>query len=186
MKKILYLLPLFLVLFAIACASDSENAEIDAKSGASKSVSKGMLKSESDYIKMKLEFDEKRENVIITMSAKTEGWLSVGFEPSRMMKDAEIFIAYVSDGEVTFSHHYGSSSVKHKKIEGSEDYTEILSHSVKDGWVKVKFSRSLDAEGEYYKTFEKGREMRVIYAIGKENNFKSRHIKRGSGTVVVP
>ena len=43
-----------------------------------------------------------------TLEAPTEGWIAVGFTPSRIMKDANLNLGYVQHGEVSMRDDFGN------------------------------------------------------------------------------
>lgn len=51
----------------------------------------------------------------IKLSAKTTGWVGVGFNPTKDMKDANFILGYVKKGKVKLRDDYGSSLRKHSK-----------------------------------------------------------------------
>src|SRR6056297_2548707 len=67
------------------------------------------------------EFSENNE-LYIAIKAPVSGWISIGFEPSRIMKDAKIIIVGLDEDEVILEEHYGNSMISHRKIE--EKYIE--------------------------------------------------------------
>lgn len=75
------------------------------------------------------------DTLFIKLSAPTTGWIAVGFEPARMMKDADIIIGAVSEGEVLIEDHFGlkpTSHIRDEEIGGTNDVT-ILGGSEKTG-----------------------------------------------------
>jgi DOMON domain len=122
------------------------------------------------------------ENINIILSAPTEGWIAVGFNPSRMMKDADILIGYVKNGEVFMEDHFGSGNTKHQAdidLGGTEDITISGGFEEKDK-TTLQFSRPLNSGDSNDRKLEEGKEYKVIFAYGKRDNFKSYHKLRTS------
>jgi hypothetical protein len=68
------------------------------------------------------------ENLAVKLSAPTTGWVAVGFNPTDMMKDANIIIGYVKDGKVEVSDDFGTQPTQHaadSKREGADNVTLI-------------------------------------------------------------
>jgi len=122
------------------------------------------------------------ENLNIILSAPTTGWVAVGFDPSRMMKDADILIGYVKNGEVFMEDHFGSGNTKHRAdvdLGGTEDIT-VLGGSEKEEKTTLKFSIPLHSWDSNDRKLEKGEEYKVIFAYGKKDDFTSYHKFRTS------
>lgn len=121
-------------------------------------------------------------NINIILSAPTEGWVAVGFNPSRMMKDADILIGYVKNGEVFMEDHFGSGNTKHQAdivLGGTEDIS-VLGGSEEGGKTTLKFSIPLHSRDSNDRKLEEGEEYKVIFAYGKKDDFKSYHKLRTS------
>ena len=52
----------------------------------------------------------------VQVSAPTEGWVAVGFDPTRMMQDANFIVGYVQDGRVQIRDDYGSWLTSHSSV----------------------------------------------------------------------
>jgi hypothetical protein len=122
------------------------------------------------------------DDIIIILSAPTKGWIAVGFEPSRMMKDADILIGYVKDGETFMEDHYGSGNTKHQAdldLGGTNDIT-IIGGSELNDITMLNFSIPLHSLDSNDRILEKGEEYKLIFAYGKRDDFKSYHKVRTS------
>lgn len=68
------------------------------------------------------------ENLVVKLSAPTTGWVAVGFNPTDMMKDANIIIGFVKDGKVEISDDFGVQPTQHfpdSKRDGADNVTVI-------------------------------------------------------------
>jgi hypothetical protein len=113
------------------------------------------------------------ENINIILTAPTNGWVAVGFNPSKMMKDADILIGYVKNGEVFMEDHFGSGNTKHKAdtdLGGTEDIT-VTGGSEMEEKTTLKFSIPLHSRDANDQRLEKGEEYKVIFAYGKKDDF---------------
>ena len=64
------------------------------------------------------------EKIHIKLVAKTEGWVGIGFNPSKKMKDANFILGYVKKGVVKVTDEFGTSATGHKtdsKLGGTDD-----------------------------------------------------------------
>ena len=69
------------------------------------------------------------DQIHIKLTAKTKGWVGVGFSPSKMMKDANFILGYVKKGKPVITDHFGISERKHerdKKLGGKSDISHIF------------------------------------------------------------
>jgi hypothetical protein len=106
----------------------------------------------------------------VVVSYETTGWLSVGFDPSRMMKDANIVIGYVDGDTVTISDEYGTGQTAHRadtEIDGSDDL-ENTSGSESGGVTELRFSMPLDSGDSADKPLEPGQSYTVLLAHGPD------------------
>ncbi|WP_020611172.1 DOMON domain-containing protein [Sediminispirochaeta bajacaliforniensis] len=167
MKRVLFILFLaFLILTPLAAATESTR-EI-----AGVTVT---WKAEGEY-------------VLITMSAKTTGWIAVGIEPENKMKGADMYIGYVDDkGAVVLEDHYGHRTFGHKSdvaLGGSSD-VEIIQGTERGGETSITFRIPKNSRDAYDKLLEEGKEYTVITAWGEKDNLTARHKGRGSGRLLL-
>ncbi len=120
-------------------------------------------------------------NLYVILSAPTDGWVSVGFDPTRMMKDANIIIGYVKGTEVVIDDQFGIRTTSHKpdtELGGTNDVT-ILGGSDTGGITTLRFSIPLDSGDTFDRKIEKGNEYTILVAYGARDNLTSYHKKRG-------
>lgn len=133
-----------------------------------------MLKKDLDNGNFSFEWQINGENLDVKLTAKTEGWVSVGFNPTDMMKDANILIGYVKDGQAVVEDHYGNSAVKHKK-----DKTQNVSNvsgKEENGITELSFTIPLSSgDKEDYAPIAKSGPTKVILAYGKSDSIKLKH-----------
>lgn len=125
------------------------------------------------------------KNLDIVLSAPTEGWISVGFEPTSMMKDANIIIGYVEGKEVIIDDQFGYSATSHRpdiEIGGTNDVT-ILGGFEESGNTTLKFSIPLESKDSFDRKLEEGKKYKVIVAYGKKDDLYSYHKRRGAVTI---
>ena len=122
------------------------------------------------------------ENIDIILSAPTTGWIAVGFDPGRMMKDADILIGYVENNEVFMRDDFGAGYTKHKAdtdLGGTDDIT-ITGGSEIDEKTTLEFSIPLHSWDSNDRKLEQGEEYKLIFAYGKKDDFTSYHKTRTS------
>ena len=124
---------------------------------------------------------EGKGRMLIHLSAKTTGWVAVGFGATHAMKDANIVIGYVShQGKMVWSNDYGVSAWRHQSIKslGGVNEVKAIKGYIKEGWTHLVFTIPLKTKDlKYGKNFQVGKPISVILAYGKNNakNLKSYH-----------
>ncbi len=121
----------------------------------------------------------------IQLTAPTTGWVSVGFDATKMMADANILIGYVSNGTVFLRDDFGDGQFKHSpdtKLGGKEHYSDLKGEEI-DGTTRIRFTIPLDSGDAFDKPLKQGGTYKVIYAYGPngKDDFGSYHAQeRGS------
>jgi hypothetical protein len=133
-----------------------------------------------------LQWKVEDQNLRVQVAAATTGWISVGFDPTSRMKDANIIIGYVESGQVFLRDDFGVSGSAHKADEslgGTSDISDAQGNE-KDGQTILSFVIALDSEDPYDRALEAGKSYKIILAVGTKDDFGSYHgTKRTSVTV---
>ncbi len=131
--------------------------------------------------KMSFEWKADTTNLNIRLSAKTTGWVGIGFSPTVKMKDANIIVAYVKKGKVKIIDEFGLSGTVHSKDSkhgGKKDVTAI-SGTEENGITTVEFTIPLNSGDSKDKPVELKGDTTVILAYGAgRDSFRSRHVFR--------
>ena len=108
MRRVLFICVFLTLMAAIAFAQgEGEAASLSVPERYNTVTGKGIT------IQWKVE----DQNLRVRMAAATTGWIAAGFDPSNRMKDADIIIGYVQDGEVFLRDDFGVSGTAHKADE---------------------------------------------------------------------
>jgi len=138
---------------------------------------------EVDSGSMTVSWQVRGESLYIRISAPTAGWVAVGFEPSRMMKDADIYIGYVaSDGTAVLEDHFADKLTGHQAdtaLGGRSDVSRV-SGTEQGGVTTLEFLRPLNSGDSRDKALVPGQEYTMITAFGTRDNLTSVHRERGS------
>ena len=130
---------------------------------------------------MQFSWEISNGNLVVEILAPTEGWIAVGFNPSKMMKDANIIIGYVDDnGKTVVNDHYGTSPIGHKAdtdIGGTDDIT-IISGSQNGGATRIKFSIPLSSGDIYDSELKAGAKTVILLAYGDSDKITKKHSKK--------
>lgn len=112
------------------------------------------------------------ETLSVEISAPTTGWVAVGFDPSAAMKDANIVIGYVADGQVHLRDDWGSGHTSHEPdvdLGGSDDITGV-SGSEEDGVTSISFTIPLDSGTPGDKALVPGSVFNILMAYGPDGS----------------
>ncbi len=112
------------------------------------------------------------------MSAKTTGWVGVGFNPSTQMKDANFVLGYVKKGKTSITEDFGNAERTHKADEklGGTNNATLIGGSEKGGITTIEFSIPLDSGDKNDSVIDPAGKTVVLLAYGgKRDSFKSKH-----------
>jgi DOMON domain len=121
------------------------------------------------------------------LSTETSGWISVGFNPSSMMKDANFIIGYVSGGTGFMRDDWGISSTTHSSdvgLGGTEDI-ELIDASESSGVSELEFKIPLDSGDQFDRVLEIDQTYPIILARGDTDDFDSYHSDVGYANITL-
>jgi hypothetical protein len=120
----------------------------------------------------------------VELSAATTGWVSIGFDPSQMMAEANIIIAYVEDGELHIADDYGTGPMSHDRdtAHGGTHDVSAATGREEEGVTSVEFTIPLDSGDDLDKPLAAGNSYLVLLAHGPDgaDDFSTYHANRGS------
>lgn len=123
------------------------------------------------------------DKLAVKLTAETEGWVGIGFNPSKEMKDANYILGYVKDGETKLVDEFGDADNNHSsddKLGGSSDVT-LVGGSEQGGITTIEFTVPLKSSDKYDGTINGAGENIVLLAYGGgRDSFKSKHNYRNS------
>lgn len=139
-----------------------------------------------DIEKMNFSWSVEGETLAAKISAPTSGWVAIGFNPSSKMKDADIVIGYVKDGNVKISDEYGIGATQHQtddKIGGTDNVT-VVGGSEENGVTTLEFVIPLNSGDAKDRAIDPAADTVVIVAYGGDrDSFKMKHVFRDTLTV---
>ena len=126
-------------------------------------------------------------NLAVELSAPTTGWVSVGFDPTQQMLNANIIIGYVDGTTTVLRDDFGWQNTSHKAdtvLGGTTDVT-VDGGSETSGTTQIEFTIPLDSGDSYDRPLMIGSTYPVIFARGAngEDNFSSPHVFTSSSTI---
>lgn len=123
----------------------------------------------------------------IIMSAPTTGWVSVGFDPTVGMQDANIVIGYVSNNDVFTRDDYGTIPTAHASdvSGGGEDNVTDVSGTEAGAMTEISFTIPLDSGDARDRLLTQGVPYTVILAYGDDgvDDFDTQHKIRTSANI---
>lgn len=118
------------------------------------------------------------ESLHVKLTARTTGWIGIGFNPTDQMKGANYIIGYVNKGKVEIRDDYGDETRNHKedeKLGGTVDLT-VVGGAEKGGSTTLEFSIPLDSGDQYDSKLDPEGETVVLLSYGgKRDSFRSKH-----------
>ena len=120
------------------------------------------------------------DSLKIKLSADTEGWVGVGFNPSEMMMGASFIIGYVKDGVVKVEDHHGHASRLHRldvDMGGSDDFSDA-GGSEKKGRTEITFRVPLKSADSLDKQINATGDTKVLLAYGRTDRLVQQHVFR--------
>ncbi|WP_419175156.1 DOMON domain-containing protein [Desulfosediminicola sp.] len=126
------------------------------------------------------------DNLAGQVSAKTEGWVGVGFNPSAKMKDANYVLGYVKDGKVTIVDEFGVTATGHKaddKVGGTEN-VKVVGGTEEGGMTTIEFVIPLNSGDEKDGVIDPNADTLLLLAYGGgRDSFRAKHKYREVMTV---
>ncbi|MFO7626653.1 MAG: DOMON domain-containing protein [Candidatus Fermentibacteraceae bacterium] len=115
----------------------------------------------------------------VKLSAPTTGWVAVGFDPSVMMKDANLVIGYVEDGTGYIRDDFGTGATTHEAdtaLGGTSDVTLIDSGETGNE-TEIDFSIPMSSGDQYDASLTQGETYTILLAYGPSggDDFTSAH-----------
>jgi len=113
------------------------------------------------------------------LTGATTGWVAVGFNPTSVMRNANIIIGYVSGGNTQLRDDWGTTNTSHVSdisLGGTSDVT-LISGTEEAGSTILHFSIPLSTADQYDRTLQVGQNYPIILARGANNadNYTGMH-----------
>lgn len=118
------------------------------------------------------------DQIHVKLSAKTTGWVGIGFDPESAMAGADIVIGAVKDDKFKVEDHYGDRKRGHSSDEKLGGKNDVLnaSGSEAEGVTTISFTKALKANEKYDKDINAEGTYRIMLAYGSgKDSFKTRH-----------
>lgn len=124
--------------------------------------------------------------IYMAVKGQTSGWISIGFEPTQAMKNADMIFGWVSGGTSTVLDLYSTGAFgphpPDQDLGGTNDLIESGGNET-SGMTLIEFKRKLNTGDKYDKPFKKGLTINLIWGVGSSDSLNSPHTSRGSGSI---
>ncbi len=118
------------------------------------------------------------DQIHIKLAAKTKGWVGVGFNPSKLMKDANFILGYVKNGTPAVTDHFGTGEKKHerdKKLGGKNNISNIYG-TEKNGNTEIGFTIPLNSGDSKDQGIKVDQDTKILLAHGAgRDSFRAVH-----------
>lgn len=118
------------------------------------------------------------DKLAVKMSAQTEGWVGIGFNPTKMMKDGNFILGYVKGGKAEIVDEFGSEDNNHApddKSGGTNDVT-LVGGTEAGGTTTIEFTIPLKPADKKDTEISVDGDTTVLLAYGAgRDSFKSKH-----------
>jgi DOMON domain-containing protein len=126
------------------------------------------------------------DRIHIKLVAKTTGWVGVGFNPSKIMKDANFILGYVKNGKPAITDHFGSGERMHqsdKKMGGENNFSNIFGKE-ENGKTEIGFTIPLKSGDSNDQEISVDKDTIILLAYGAgRDSFRALHKFRTRLTV---
>ncbi|MBD3190630.1 MAG: hypothetical protein GF308_08295 [Candidatus Heimdallarchaeota archaeon] len=127
------------------------------------------------------------ENISFGMIGTTSGWVSIGFEPTNVMKDADmVFGAVLTNGTTIFLDAYSTGQFgphpADTSLGGSTDIS-IYAGSENGASTTIEFQRKLSTGDTFDFIIPTEGSVSIIWAFGSSEDFFVKHDRAGYGTI---
>ena len=127
---------------------------------------------------MNFSWNVNADTLAVRLSAPTTGWVAIGFNPTDMMKDANIIIGYVKDGKVEISDDFASGQTTHipdDKRGGTSNVT-VVGGNETGNTTTLEFTLPLNSGDANDGVINPTADTKIMLAYGPDrDSFKMKH-----------
>lgn len=149
-------------------------------------VSPGEYANELTNGTHRLFWNSTEETIRVALQATTKGWVAVGFQPGSRMKNADIILGMVVDGDVVVLDSYSTGDFGPHPADVDQGGTNdllVVGGSEVDSVTTIEFERKLDTGDSRDVVLQRGSAMKVIWAYGSSDEERMQHSTRGYGEI---
>ncbi len=127
---------------------------------------------------MEVSWKNDQENLYMALKSTTDGWLSVGFEPSEWMKDADTIMGFAEGVRATVLDEYCTGNYgphDEDTMLGGKDDILAFGGRREGGYTVIEFKRKLNTGDRFDKAFTPGQRVSMIWATADTNDHGLKH-----------
>jgi len=180
-----YIPSTFVILLGLAISSascsktDKTEPAVRTESATAKQSSDPNYRYGLTVRDMNLSWKLQSESIAIKLTAKTKGWLGIGFnpEPGQDMKGANIVIGFIKDGKVEIEDHFGTLKTNHKRDEKVGGKPHIANPAGKEegGATEISFTIPLNSGDALDSLIDVAKDTTVLLAYGESDAIILKH-----------
>lgn len=135
--------------------------------------------------KMDVEWSYAKERVHFKISAPSNGWLAIGFNPKPGLTGSYLIMARIKNGEAEVVEHYTLSPGNYKSLESLGEKNLVKNQKGKESknFTEIEFSLPENSKTKYRYDLNSGHEYNLIMAFSLEDDFKHHSIMRTSAQI---
>ncbi len=133
-----------------------------------------------DTGKMTFEWKVDSKMLHIKLKAKTKGWLGIGFNPTKVMKNADVLIGRVKRGKANVRDDFATKEESHssdKKLGGKSNVTNVSGKEEK-GYTELEFTIPLNSKDNKDTELKVNGDTLVMLAFGRSDSYRLGHLYR--------
>ncbi|MFX1512557.1 MAG: DOMON domain-containing protein [Promethearchaeota archaeon] len=126
------------------------------------------------------------DEIYLGLVGKTKGWVTLGIDPEVRMKGADMLFGMVANNGQVFTQdaysrvEIGSDHPPDTELGGTNDILEYNGTESSDT-TTIELKRYLTTGDEYDKDIPANGTLKIIWAIGGEDDFETVHVQRDNG-----
>lgn len=122
--------------------------------------------------KMNFDWSLQGDTLAIKLTAPTKGWVGVGFNPSKRMKDADFIVGYVKGGKVSIFDEFGTQATQHGKDtkKGGKNNVTIVGGTEQGNQTTLEFTIPVNSGDALDATLDPKGDTVVLLAYGPDRD----------------
>lgn len=204
MRPLFIIMVLGAALVLSGCVQPPEEPKVTERAASGEWTPDGVV-SENEYSKsmvlvaparqgysggsMEISWKNDQEYLYMALNGTARGWVSIGFDPSEWMKDADIVMGFINSGSVQVLDEYSTGNygphLEDTVLGGSDDLLEVGGRQ-DGGDMIIEFKRKLDTGDRFDKVLVPGEAVSMIWASSDSSDHDFKHdVAYGEGILTL-
>tara|TARA_R110002096_G_scaffold126532_2_gene273525 strand:+ start:13876 stop:14364 length:489 start_codon:yes stop_codon:yes gene_type:complete len=131
---------------------------------------------------MKISWSHSGKIVNFKISAPTDGWIAIGFNPKKGISDTYLIMARIINNKVEVLEHYTLSPGNYKSLEalGDSNQAVVINGKESQNKTEIEFSLPISSKDKYRYDLSPGNSYNLLYAYSQSDDFQHHSIMRNS------